>query len=57
MAETGRPYCGYTKSSSSYTIRLGVFGSGHKSGRTTGRADCRSFHAGHGFKRDLLGSG
>jgi hypothetical protein len=54
MAETGRPYCGYTKRSSSYTIRLALFASGHKSGRTTGRAYCRSFHPGHGFNRDFL---
>jgi hypothetical protein len=39
-----------TKSGSSYTIKLGVFASTHTG---TGRAFCRSFHPGHGFKRDL----
>ena len=56
MAETGRPYCGYTKSSSSYSIRLGVFAFGHKSGRTTGSAFCRSFQPGHGSSATFSGS-
>jgi len=46
---TGRPHCGYTKSGSSYTIRLGVFASPHTG---AGIAFCRSFHPGHGFRRD-----
>ena len=46
---TGRPHCGYTKSGSSYTIRLGVFASPHTG---TGVAFCSSFHPGHGFRRD-----
>ena len=46
---TGRPRCGYTKSGSSYTIKLGVFASPHTG---TGIAFCRSFHPGHGFRRD-----
>jgi hypothetical protein len=45
---TGRPHCDYNKSSSSYRIELGVFASPHTG---TGRAFCRSFHPGHGFKR------
>jgi len=45
---TGRPHCGYTKSNSSSTIRLGVFASS----RSTGLAYCRSFRPGPGFKRD-----
>ncbi|MFL5943713.1 MAG: hypothetical protein ACJ75L_10665 [Gaiellaceae bacterium] len=47
---TGRPHCDYTKSGSSYRIELGVFTSPHTG---TGRAFCRSFHPGHGFKRDF----
>jgi len=46
---TGRPHCGYTKSGSSYTIKLGVFASPQTG---TGVAFCRSFHPGRGFKRD-----
>jgi hypothetical protein len=45
---TGRPHCGYSKSGSSYTIKFGVFARS----RTTGLAFCRSFHPGHGFRRD-----
>jgi hypothetical protein len=40
-------YCRYSKSGSSYTVKLGVFASS----RTTGLAFCRSFHAGRDFKR------
>jgi len=50
-AGTGRPHCGYNKIGSSYTIELGVFASPHTG---TGRAFCRSFHPGHGFKRVFL---
>ena len=46
---TGRPHCGYTRSSSSSTIRLGVFASS----RPIGLAFCRSFEPGPGFKRDF----
>jgi hypothetical protein len=49
-AGTGRPHCGYSKRGSSYRIELGVFSSPHTG---TGRAFCRSFHPGHGFKRDF----
>ncbi|TML77822.1 MAG: hypothetical protein E6G12_02105 [Actinobacteria bacterium] len=45
---TGHVYCRWNKNGSSYTIKLGVFASS----RTTGLAFCRSFHPGHGFKRD-----
>ena len=45
---TGRVYCRYSKSGSSYTIKLGVFASG----RTIGLAFCHAFHPGSGFKRD-----
>lgn len=45
---TGHVFCGYRKSGSSYTITLGVFASG----RRTGLAFCRSLHPGSGFKRD-----
>jgi hypothetical protein len=45
---TGHVYCRYSKRGSSYTIKLGVFASS----RMTGLAFCRSFHAGHGFRRD-----
>src|SRR6476646_5419041 len=45
---TGRPHCAYNKTGSSYRIELGVFASPHTG---TGRAFCRSFHPGHGFKR------
>jgi hypothetical protein len=45
---TGRVYCRYRKSGSSYTIKLGVFASS----RTTGLAFCRSFHPGAAFTRD-----
>ena len=51
-AGTGRPHCDYNKSGSSYRIELGVFASPHTG---TGRAFCRSFHPGHGFKRVALG--
>ena len=49
---TGRPRCDYNKIGSSYRIELGVFASPHTG---TGRAFCRSFHPGHGFKRVSLG--
>jgi hypothetical protein len=45
---TGRPHCDFNKITSSYKIELGVFASPHTG---TGRAFCRSFHPGHGFKR------
>jgi hypothetical protein len=45
---TGRPHCDYNKIGSSYRIELGVFSSPHTG---TGRAFCRSFHPGHGFRR------
>jgi hypothetical protein len=48
----GRPHCDYNKIGSSYKIELGVFASRHTG---TGRAFCRSFHPGHGFKRVSLG--
>jgi hypothetical protein len=51
-AGTGRPHCDYNKSGSSYRIELGVFASPHTG---TGRAFCRSFHPGHGFKRVSVG--
>ena len=51
-AGTGRPHCGYNKIGSSYRIELGVFATPHTG---TGRAFCRSFHPGHGFKRVSLG--
>jgi hypothetical protein len=51
-AGTGPPHCDYNKIGSSYTIELGVFASPHTG---TGRAFCRSFHPGHGFKRVSLG--
>jgi hypothetical protein len=47
---TGRPHCGYSKSGSSYTIKFGVFARSHTG---AGDAFCRSFHPGHGFKRDF----
>ena len=47
---TGRPRCDYNKIGSSYRIELGIFAS--RPG--TGRAFCRSFHPGHGFKRVSL---
>jgi hypothetical protein len=50
LPRTGRPHCGYTKSGSSSTIRLGVFSTPHTG---AGRAFCRSFHPGRGFKRDF----
>jgi hypothetical protein len=46
---TGHVYCGYRKSGSSFTITLGVFASG----RRTGLAFCRTFHPGKGFRRDV----
>jgi hypothetical protein len=49
---TGRPHCDFNKIGSSYRIELGVFASPHTG---TGRAFCRSFHPGHGFKRVQLG--
>jgi len=49
---TGRPHCDYNKSGASYRIELGVFASPHTG---TGRAFCRSFHPGHGFKRVSVG--
>jgi hypothetical protein len=48
---TGRPHCDFNKIGSSYRIELGVFATSHAG---TGRAFCRSFHPGHGFKRVLL---
>jgi hypothetical protein len=48
---TGRPHCAYNKSGSGYRIELGVFASPHTG---TGRAFCRSFHPGHGFRRVLI---
>src|SRR3954452_6983132 len=45
---TGHVYCRYSKSGWSSTIKFGVFASS----RTTGLAFCRSFHPGHGFRRD-----
>jgi hypothetical protein len=48
---TGRPHCDYNKIGSSYRIELGVFASPHTG---TGRAFCRSFHPGNGFKRVSL---
>lgn len=45
---TGRPHCDFNKITSSYKIELGVFASPHTG---TGRAFCRSFHPGHGFRR------
>ena len=45
---TGRPHCDFNKIGSSYRIEMGVFASPHTG---TGRAFCRSFHPGHGFKR------
>jgi len=47
-AGTGRPHCDFNKIGSSYRIELGVFASPHTG---TGRAFCRSFHPGHGFRR------
>jgi hypothetical protein len=49
---TGRPHCDYNKIGPSYRIELGVFAAPHTG---TGRAFCRSFHPGHGFKRVRLG--
>ena len=51
-AGTGRPHCDFNKIGSSYRIEVGVFASPHTG---TGRAFCRSFHPGHGFKRVSLG--
>jgi hypothetical protein len=51
-AGTGRPHCDFNKTGSSYRIELGVFASPHTG---TGRAFCRSFHPGHGFRRVPLG--
>src|SRR5215471_5292207 len=45
---TGRPHCDFNKIGSSYRIELGVFATPHTG---TGRAFCRSFNPGHGFKR------
>jgi hypothetical protein len=50
-AGTGRPHCDFNKLGSSYRIEVGVFASPHTG---TGRAFCRSFHPGHGFKRVVL---
>jgi hypothetical protein len=44
---TGRPHCDYNKNGSSYRIEVGVFATPHTG---TGRAFCRSFHPGHGFR-------
>jgi hypothetical protein len=51
-AGTGRPHCDFNKIRPSYRIEVGVFASPHTG---TGRAFCRSFHPGHGFKRVSLG--
>lgn len=51
-AGTGRPHCDFNKIRSSYRIELGVFSSPHTG---TGRAFCRTFHPGHGFKRVSVG--
>ena len=51
-AGTGPPHCDFNKIRSSYRIELGVFASPHTG---TGRAFCRSFHPGDGFKRVSLG--
>ena len=48
---TGPPHCDYNKIGSSYRIELGVFASPHTG---TGRAFCRSFHPGRGFRRVRL---
>jgi hypothetical protein len=48
---TGRPHCDFNKIGSSYRIEMGVFASPHTG---TGRAFCRSFHPGHGFRRVSL---
>ena len=50
-AGTGRPHCDFNKVGSSYRIEVGVFASPHTG---TGRAFCRSFHPGHGFRRVSL---
>lgn len=50
-AGTGRPHCDFNKTGSSYSIEVGVFASPHTG---TGRAFCRSFHPGHGFRRVSL---
>jgi hypothetical protein len=49
---TGRPHCDFNKTGSGYRIELGVFATPHTG---TGRAFCRSFHPGHGFKRVQIG--
>jgi hypothetical protein len=51
-AGAGRPHCDFNKIRSSYRIELGVFSSPHTG---TGRAFCRTFHPGHGFRRVPLG--
>jgi hypothetical protein len=45
---TGRPHCDFNKIGSSYKIELGVFATPHTG---AGRAFCRSFQPGDGFKR------
>ncbi|HEU5216655.1 MAG TPA: hypothetical protein VFU30_14060 [Gaiellaceae bacterium] len=50
-AGIGRPQCDFNKIGSSYRIELGVFASPHTG---AGRALCRSFHPGHGFRRVSL---
>jgi len=50
-AGTGRPQCDFNKIGSSYRIEVGVFAI-RRTG--TGRAFCRSFHPGHGFRRVSL---
>jgi hypothetical protein len=47
-AGTGRPHCDFNKLRSSYAIELGVFALAHTG---IGRAFCRSFHPGAGFRR------
>jgi hypothetical protein len=47
-AGTGRPHCDFNKITSSYRLELGVFASPHTG---AGRAFCRSYNPGHGFKR------
>jgi hypothetical protein len=50
---TGRPHCDFNKIRSSYKLELGIFASPHTG---AGRAFCRSFHPGDGFRRVSLRS-
>ena len=45
---TGRPQCDFNKVGSSFRIEVGVLAVRHTG---TGRAFCRTFHPGNGFKR------